>query len=82
MPIYEYQCDQCQALVERRRLISERNDSELCQCGGLMNRVPSLTAFALKGGGWTPKGSQSPAPPRTAKRREAGYDMTGARHDD
>lgn len=81
MPRYEYECQHCGAGVELSRSIEERRDPLACPtCGGEMDMVPSLTAFALKGGGWTPKGSIA-APPQ-AKRPMRGYDMTGSRLDD
>lgn len=81
MPRYEYQCDQCGAGVELSRFIAERRDPVACvTCGGEMDLVPSLTAFELKGGGWTPKGFE-PTQKVAPKRRTGGYDMTGSRHE-
>jgi putative FmdB family regulatory protein len=79
MPLYEFQCEFCGAGVELSRPVAERNNPVQCpECdpGMLMVRVPSLTSFALKGGGWTPKGSFVPSVPRPRKRTK-GYDMTG-----
>jgi putative FmdB family regulatory protein len=85
MPVYEYECKHCGAGTERRRSVDERNDTfrcEHCQAECAMVRVPSLTAFALKGTGWTAKGPGAPATPARRAKRSAGYDMTGSRHDD
>lgn len=83
MPVYDYECKHCGAATEQRRSIAERHNSfrcEICEAECAMVLVPSLTAFALKGTGWTPKGTPTPAPPR--KPRRGGYDMTGSRHDE
>lgn len=82
MPVYDYECKHCGAATEQRRSIAERHNSfrcELCEAECAMVLVPSLTAFALKGTGWTSKGpGVRPAPPR---KRSKGYDMTGERHE-
>ena len=84
MALYEYQCIQCGAGRELSRPVANRHDPVECGevgCQGEMKLVPSLTSFALQGGGWTPKGpAGSPAPPRVVK-RSSGYDMTGSRED-
>jgi putative FmdB family regulatory protein len=84
MPRYEYECDKCGAGEEISRPIERRHDPMNCVqlgCDGSMVLVPSLGAFALKGGGWTGKGfAQNPSP--TQKKfvpRKKGYDMTGDR---
>ena len=76
MPRYEYECE-CGAGEELSRPIAERHDPVVCpSCGVCMELVPSLGAFALKGRGWTAKGSFTPTPKRP---RTKGYDMTGDR---
>ncbi len=53
MPIYEYQCPQCQAIFEEWLSISESTDKAPCpQCKTEASRIISNTAFVLKGGGW------------------------------
>ncbi len=53
MPIYEYQCPQCQAIFEEWLSISEATDKAPCpQCKNEASRIISNTAFVLKGGGW------------------------------
>jgi putative FmdB family regulatory protein len=82
MPLYEYQCENCGAVEEISRSVASRNDPMNCGqlgCDGSMVLVPSLGAFALKGGGWTPKGSQTPTA-SAPKRKRKGLDMTGDRN--
>ncbi len=53
MPIYEYQCPQCQHVFEEWLSISEATDKAPCpQCTTQSSRIISNTAFVLKGGGW------------------------------
>jgi len=79
--LYEYQCIECGRVIELTRSVLDRRKPVACECGSDMNLVPSLSAFTLKGSGWTPKGFE-PTTPTQPKRRTAGYDMTGSRHDD
>ncbi len=53
MPIYEYQCPQCQQVFEEWLSVSEATDKAPCpQCHTQSSRIISNTAFVLKGGGW------------------------------
>ncbi len=53
MPIYEYQCPQCQAVFEEWLSVSEATAVAPCpQCNTESSRIISNTAFVLKGGGW------------------------------
>ena len=53
MPIYEYQCPQCQNVFEEWLKASEMTDTYACpQCGGEARHIMSHTSFVLKGGGW------------------------------
>jgi putative FmdB family regulatory protein len=53
MPIYEYQCQQCDHQLER---IQRMSDEPLRDCPACENpqlrRLVSAAAFRLKGGGW------------------------------
>ncbi len=52
MPIYEYECDGCQAVHE---LVQKMSDAplETCPtCGGRVKKLISLSSFHLKGTGW------------------------------
>jgi len=52
MPIYEYKCDNCQKIHE---IIQKFSDAplELCpECNQKVEKIVSLSSFALKGSGW------------------------------
>ena len=52
MPLYEYRCEECGEVVEK---LQQRPRAPKC-CGGKMERLPSVSNFALKGGGWEKDG--------------------------
>jgi putative FmdB family regulatory protein len=53
MPIYEYQCEACQSLVEVMQKSTEPAPANCEKCGkGPMIKQLSLSGFALKGTGW------------------------------
>ena len=52
MPIYEYQCPECDAIFEEWQSGFDEVDRECPQCGALSKRLISHTSFVLKGGGW------------------------------
>lgn len=54
MPIYNYECKKCGKKYE---LIQPMNTKKIeCSCGSYADKVPSLTNFQLKGGGWAKDG--------------------------
>jgi putative FmdB family regulatory protein len=70
MPIYEYQCTECQ---ERQEIIQRFSDPPLTQCsncGGPMRKLPSSPAIQFKGSGFyktdyassSAKGAEKSAP--------------------
>ncbi len=52
MPIYEYQCDQCDEVTEALQKFSDAPLAQCPHCGGRLHKLMSLNAFHLKGGGW------------------------------
>ncbi|WP_419785510.1 FmdB family zinc ribbon protein [Pseudodesulfovibrio sp.] len=52
MPIYEYQCEDCQAVFEDWQSGFEEKEQECPHCGGKSKRLISHSSFHLKGGGW------------------------------
>ncbi|CCH48742.1 FmdB family zinc ribbon protein [Pseudodesulfovibrio piezophilus] len=52
MPIYEYQCANCQSIFEEWQSGFEDREMECPECGGPSNRLISHSSFHLKGGGW------------------------------
>lgn len=52
MPLYEYQCQACEACIE---VIQRFDDAPLTackECGGELKKLLSAPAFHLKGSGW------------------------------
>ncbi|MFN7964421.1 MAG: zinc ribbon domain-containing protein [Acidobacteriota bacterium] len=52
MPIYEYQCQSCQRVIEVLQQMSAKPLKKCESCGGRLDKLLSRTAFVLKGGGW------------------------------
>lgn len=52
MPIYEYQCQECQSVFEDWQSGYEDREMECPECGGTSKRLISHSSFHLKGGGW------------------------------
>jgi putative FmdB family regulatory protein len=54
MPIYNYKCPFCKKEYESFEKMGTKNI--ICTCGKQANKVPSLSSFHLKGGGWAKDG--------------------------
>ena len=52
MPIHEYQCRKCEAVVERIEGIHDAPMKKCPSCGGKVDQMISSSAFVLKGSGW------------------------------
>lgn len=52
MPIHEYQCRKCEAVVERIEGMHDGPMRKCPSCGGKVDRMISSSAFVLKGTGW------------------------------
>jgi putative FmdB family regulatory protein len=55
MAIYEYQCEKCEQIHEIWEPIWEPTNGEekhICECGGELKRILSVSNFQLKGDGW------------------------------
>ena len=52
MPVYEYECSDCQSVVEIQQKISEPPLTSCPECQGPVKKLMSMTSFQLKGGGW------------------------------
>ena len=50
MPLYEYECRVCKKKTDS----IEKMDTQtiVCVCGEVAVKIPSLSNFHLKGGGW------------------------------
>lgn len=52
MPIYEYECRACGETVELIHSASASKRPRCGDCGGVMKKLISPSAFILKGSGW------------------------------
>ena len=52
MPIHEYKCRKCEAVVERIEGTRDRPMRKCPSCGGKVDQMISSSAFVLKGSGW------------------------------
>lgn len=52
MPIYEYQCQACENIVEAWQNLSEKPLKVCPDCSGELKKLISMSSFQLKGGGW------------------------------
>lgn len=57
MPIYQYKCKKCEAVMDIVRSMEDRDKEVECmKCGGESHReVSSVAPAQFKGRGWTPK---------------------------
>jgi len=66
MPLYEYSCDECEAVVEEFRSIANRDDPVVCPvCGGETRRGVGGGQFMLIGGGWSGNAHSIYVPPKS-----------------
>ena len=56
MPIYEYRCTACHHEFEKIQRVSERAIRTCPECKGKVEKLVSVSAFSLKGGGWYAQG--------------------------
>ena len=52
MPLYEYQCLQCNRTFEAIRKFSDPDLTKCSDCGGQLERLLSAPAIQFKGDGW------------------------------
>ena len=52
MPLYEYQCDGCRKIHEVMQKFSDAPLTECPECAGPVQKLMSMSSFALKGSGW------------------------------
>jgi len=65
MPIYEYECKGCIKVFEVQQRISDAPMDQCPDCGGLVRKLVSRSAFHLKGGGWYSDGYSGGSPCKT-----------------
>jgi putative FmdB family regulatory protein len=52
MPLYEYQCHECNHRFERIERVSAPSDGVCPSCGGAARRLLGAPALQFKGAGW------------------------------
>jgi putative FmdB family regulatory protein len=52
MPMYEYQCNTCKKVHEVVQKFSDAPLEKCPECQGPIEKIMSLSSFALKGTGW------------------------------
>ena len=70
MPIYEYQCDNCQQVTEAWQSLSEAPLSTCQSCAGPLRKLISMSSFHLKGGGWYADGYSGANPNKSCPKTE------------
>ncbi|MCG6930096.1 MAG: zinc ribbon domain-containing protein [Desulfofustis sp.] len=61
MPVYEYECKNCQQIFEVQQKIADDPLTACPRCHGTVRKLMSMTSFQLKGGGWYADGYASAA---------------------
>jgi len=59
MPVYEYECPQCQTILEIQQKIADPPLAHCPECDGPVKKLMSMSSFQLKGGGWYADGYAS-----------------------
>jgi putative FmdB family regulatory protein len=52
MPVYEYECTECQSVIEVQQKIADPPLASCPECQGPVTKLMSMSSFQLKGGGW------------------------------
>ncbi|HUP58272.1 MAG TPA: zinc ribbon domain-containing protein [Bdellovibrionota bacterium] len=52
MPLYEYRCESCNKTHEIMQKFSDPPVQDCPECQGPVEKIMSLSSFALKGSGW------------------------------
>ncbi|MEE4243612.1 MAG: zinc ribbon domain-containing protein [Desulfopila sp.] len=52
MPVYEYECNDCEKVFEVQQKISDEPIKICPECQGEVRKLVSMSSFQLKGGGW------------------------------
>ncbi len=61
MPVYEYECKECEKVFEVQQRISDKPLTSCQKCGASVTKLMSMSSFQLKGGGWYSDGYSSPS---------------------
>ena len=52
MPVYEYECKQCEKVFEVQQKMADDPISSCPECEAPVTKLMSMSSFQLKGGGW------------------------------
>jgi len=52
MPIYEFRCTKCNAIIEVFQKFSDKSPTRCKKCGGRLEKMISAPAVQFKGEGW------------------------------
>lgn len=59
MPVYEYECKECEKVFEVQQRISDDPLKTCPECQGSVKKLVSMSSFQLKGSGWYADGYAS-----------------------
>lgn len=59
MPVYEYECQECNKVFEVQQKIADKPLSNCPECQAPVKKLMSMSSFQLKGGGWYADGYSS-----------------------
>lgn len=76
MPVYEYECPQCEKVHEVQQRMTDEPLSTCPECGGEVKKLISVSSFQLKGGGWYADGYSAGAPEKKEKKKTTSTDSS------
>lgn len=56
MPLYEYECQECEKRTEAVQKFTDEPIKECSECGGDLQKLISGSSFELRGTGWAKDG--------------------------
>lgn len=71
MPVYEYECEECQKVFEIQQRMSDDPLKNCPECDGPVKKLMSMSSFQLKGGGWYADGYSSSNGSKAAKKEKS-----------
>lgn len=59
MPVYEYECKECDRIFEVQQKMADKPLTNCPECQAPVKKLMSMSSFQLKGGGWYADGYSS-----------------------
>lgn len=59
MPVYEYECNECEKVFEVQQKMADKPLSQCPTCQAPVKKLMSMSSFQLKGSGWYADGYAS-----------------------